>query len=285
MAKSAIDAPRLNAFAIEPERLVIVTDEKHHLYDERVKLPLDENLVRNIMVHGVQVPVLVVKEGNDILVVDGRQRVRAAIEANLRLEKEGAAPVRITILPKRGHDSELFSICILANEMRQDDSPLVKARKANRLLTMNPDKKACAATFGVSAAQLDRWLALLDLDPKVQKAIERGDVSATAATELVGLSREDQVAQLDVLKQGSEATGVKATAKTVKRAVKKKVSGTTEYEAPSRRDLKKVYDNAGLDEEDKFLLGWVLGLVSADEAGVEAFLLEPTPLKVKTKRA
>ncbi len=284
MAKTSIDAPRLNAFAIEPERLVIVTDEKHHLYDERVKLPIEENLVRNIMVHGVQVPVLVVKEGNDILVVDGRQRVRAAIEANLRLEKEGAAPVKITILPKRGHDAELFSICILANEMRQEDSPLVKARKANRLLTMNPDKRACAATFGVSMAQLERWLALLDLDPKVQKAIERGDVSATAAAELAGLSREDQVAQLDGLKEHSEATGVKATAKTVKRAVKKGV-GTAEYETPTKRDLRKVYDNEGLDDEDKMLLGWVLGLVSADEAGVESFLLAPTPLKAKTKKA
>ncbi len=283
-AKTSIDAPRLNAFAIEPERLTIVTDEKHHLYDERVKLPVEENLVRNIMVHGVQVPVLVVKEGNDILVVDGRQRVRAAIEANLRLEKEGAAPVKITILPKRGHDSELFSICILANEMRQEDSPLVKARKANRLLTMNPDKRACAATFGVSLAQLERWLALLDLDPKVQKAIERGDVSATAAAELAGLSREDQVAQLDGLKENSEATGVKATAKTVKRAVKKG-AGASEYEAPTKRDIRKVYDNEGLDDEDKTLLGWILGLVSADEAGVESFLLAPASLKTKAKKA
>ncbi len=272
MAKSALpDAIRLNAFAIEPELLTIIEDPKHHLYDERVKLPIDENLVKNIMVHGVKIPVLVAKDGDDILVVDGRQRVRAAIEANTRLKKEGAEPVLVRVFIEKGTEADQFGVCILANEMRQDDSVMVKARKAKRLLDMNPDEAAAATVFGVSLAQLRTWLKLLDLAAPVRRAIDDGIISATAAAELSGMSREDQTTALDKLK--SEATvGGKVSTKKAKAAKKAAATGETTFERPSLRDLKKVHADVGLDDEDRALLGWVLGLVSAADAGVETFL-------------
>ncbi len=288
MAKSAVpEASRLNAFAIEPERLTIVTDEKHHLYDERIKLPLDENLVRSIMVHGVKLPVMVTKEGDKYLVVDGRQRVRAAIEANGRLEKEGAAPVKIKLMLERGIDADLFGVVILANEMRQGDDPMTKAKKAKRLLDMDPDEQKCAITFGISQAQLQRWLKLLDLDPKVQKAVERGDISSSAAVGLAELPRDQQVEQLDNLKADEAAGGGKATVAAVQRAAKKAKGGETQYPRPSLRDIRKVRAYSGIADEDKALLGWILGEVSAQDAGLTDHLKEekaPVVLVHKAKK-
>jgi len=293
MAKTAVtDATRLNAFAIEPERLVIIDDPKHHLYDERVKLPLDEALVRNIMVHGVKVPVLVAKEGNSIIVFDGRQRVKAAIEANKRLKEDGSEQVKVKIFIERGDEADLFGVCILANEMRQEDSIILKARKAKRLLDMNGgDVGAAAATFGVSKIQIERWLKLTDLAAPVVKAIESGEITATAAVELAGLSRDEQVEALEKLKvdapKDKKGAAKPVSVKHAKKAAKSKAAAKTKdpisdapaepeqkFDRPSLRDLKRVHSDQRLTEEDQRLLGWVLGYVSAEEAGVEHLLKE-----------
>lgn len=285
-SKSYIDATRLNAFAIEPERLTLIEDPKHHLYDERVHLPVDETMVKNIMVHGVKVPVLVAREGDLVIVVDGRQRVKAALEANKLLKKEGSEPIKIKIFAEKGTEAELFGVCILANEMRQEDGPIVKARKAKRYLDMNPDKKACAVVFGVSAVQVERWLKILDLAQPVLRAIEKGEITATAASELSELSREKQVEELSKLKAAAKE-GKKVTTKDAKKAAKKVTAskdGEPTYDRPSLKELKKVYAHADLPSDDKDLVGWVLGLVSAKDAGVDEFLVDP-PKVEDTKEA
>jgi len=53
MPKSSRDSlnskGKRDAFMFDPEDLVLVTDEKSPLYDDRVELPVDESLVLNIM--------------------------------------------------------------------------------------------------------------------------------------------------------------------------------------------------------------------------------------------
>jgi ParB family chromosome partitioning protein len=90
----AIAGRRLNAFAVDPDNLIIIgldTDDgpEHPLYDERVKLPLDESTVLNIMAIGVKEPVLVRKTDGNPEVVDGRRRTMHAREANRRLRELG----------------------------------------------------------------------------------------------------------------------------------------------------------------------------------------------------
>ncbi len=284
--KSAVQATRLNAFSIEPERLTLIDDPKHHLYDERVKLPVDENLVLNIMVHGVKIPVLVAKEGEQLIVIDGRQRVKAAIEANDRLKKDGSEPVKVKMMMERGDEADLFGICIIGNRMRQDDGPIVNARKAKRLLDMDPNVAKCALVFGVNKLQIERWLKLLDLAAPVIKAIENEEITATAAAELAGLTREKQVEALAELKQNApkdkkgatKAISTKAAKKAAGKPVPAKegaeTSLATPHERPSLRDLKRVYGDQRLPDEDKNLLGWVLGELSAKDSGMDEYLTE-----------
>ena len=272
MGGQVIDAARVTTFVIEPERLTLITDPAHPLYDERIKLPLDESLVKNIMVYGVKIPVLVRKNGEAIEVVDGRQRVRAAIEANKRLEEAGNLPVKVKILVEKGSDPELFGICILTNELRRGDSVLTKARKAKRMLDLDADEDRCALAFGITKVQLGRWLKLLDLDPKVQKAVEAEEIGATAAAELAELSREKQVEELEKLKVEA-GSGKKVNVGAAKRAVKA-TKGEMKYKKPSARMLQRLYEapEGAIDEEDRTLIGWILGEVSSRTAGIEEIL-------------
>lgn len=56
MAKNSTEAygasGKTNVLNFEPERLHLVTDRAHPLYDERIHLPLDEAMVLNIMDQG-----------------------------------------------------------------------------------------------------------------------------------------------------------------------------------------------------------------------------------------
>ena len=71
---------RTNALLFDPEKLHIVTDERHPLYDPRHALPVDPALVASIAAYGVVEPIIVWRdpETQKTCVVDGRGRRRCA---------------------------------------------------------------------------------------------------------------------------------------------------------------------------------------------------------------
>src|SRR5437868_5424903 len=95
-----------NLLLFEPEKIVIVQDESHPLYDERIHMPIDEALVLNIMHHGVLEPVIVRRnpETSETEIVDGRQRVRATREANERLRAQGRPTHLVPAVVRKGSD-------------------------------------------------------------------------------------------------------------------------------------------------------------------------------------
>jgi ParB family chromosome partitioning protein len=271
--KQAIEgASRLNAFSVDPESLTIITDEQHPLYDERVKLPLDEKLVLNIAAHGVKQPVIITKDGDTLIVVDGRQRVRAATEANRRLAKEGKETIRIPVMLQRGDDADLFGMSIFLNEQRQNDSMLVKAKKAQRLINLGRTEEEVAVVFGTSSAAIRQWVKLFDLAPQVRAAVDAGEISASAAAKLAPLTKAEQVKHLADLRVDA-AAGKKTTTKKVA-AVAKKAKGEAVIEKPSTKLLKRLTafgvddPTCGLTDDDRNLLKWVLGEIDAKDAGL-----------------
>lgn len=190
---------RTDLFFFDPNDLVLVEDPKHPLYDERIKLPIDEAIVLSIMKFGVLEPVTVRKNGVDkkgnpqIEVIDGRQRTRCAREANRRLAEAGGELHRVPAVIKRVDDATLFGIMVATNEGRTQDSPLVKARKMSRFIAMGRSEEDVSITFCCSKATVKNHLALLDLDETVQQAIEAGRVGVTIAKKLAILPREEQV--------------------------------------------------------------------------------------------
>jgi ParB family chromosome partitioning protein len=126
-----------NITYLDPNHIVIVgidtaATTEDTLYDERIDLDVDINLVKNIMVYGVQQPVLVRAEDGDVIVVDGRQRVRAAREANKQFRAAGEVEVKVPVLSVRGDDRRVTGIMISANEQgarRRPSTPGCGSRK------------------------------------------------------------------------------------------------------------------------------------------------------------
>jgi ParB family chromosome partitioning protein len=194
MGKPVFKASRRDCYLFDPTKLKLVTDEKHHLYDPRVKLPVDEALVESIMfdAQGVIEPVVVTKDGEDAVVVDGRQRVKAAVEANKRLKKAGEVQVKVPCIVRRGTAKHLAGTAVMANELRRDDDILVRAKKATNLSNYGYTEEEIAIMFGVTKQTILNWLAIGSLDKTVKSAIKDGKIPASHAMRLARVPKDEQ---------------------------------------------------------------------------------------------
>lgn len=194
------------------ESLVVVEDESHPLYDPRVRLPLDEAMVLSIMAGGIFEPIVVRKNGElkgkpIVEVVDGKQRVRHAREANRRLKAEGKEAVLVPAVRRRGEEADLFGVMVSANDIRRDDGPLVRARKCARYMAFGRTEAQASVTFGVTPTTIRSWLELLECAKEVQALVEKGEIPASIAVKLAKLPREEQPAVLAKLKEQGELRG------------------------------------------------------------------------------
>lgn len=250
---------RGDRFFFDPETLVIIgLDTKdgpeHPLYDERAKLDADPAMVATIKMFGVIEDVVVRKNGDTLEVLDGRQRVKNARAANKELKKEGKDLVRVPVTIRKGDDIEAAGVGLVTNEVRTADSPLIKAKKAQRMLDKGAEKAYIAACLGVKQVALNSLLALLDLDVTVQRAVDAGELSASAASKLVGLKREEQKEKLAELKTTAESTGKKkVTAKDTKKA-----ANPNAVIPPSRALLRKMFE-ALPSSTERDIVGWIIG--------------------------
>lgn len=214
-------ASKTDMFLCPTNVLTLVTDTTHELYDPRVEFDVDENLVKNIMVHGVIEPVVVRNAGNGVYeVVDGRQRYKAVCEANRRLEAEGKEAIRVPAILRRGSTSDLFGVSVSANECRKSDELLMKADKANKLLNMGKTVEEVAIINGVTIQAVGMWLQLTNLSPKLRAAVEAGVIKPTAAAMLANLTHEKQ----DEVLEQILASGKKPTAQRCKKAAADEVA-------------------------------------------------------------
>lgn len=187
---------------IDPNNLIIIgldeDGEGNPLEDERATWPIDENMVRNIMVYGIQLPVLIRTEAGKHYVIDGRQRVKCAREARTRQEEAGEIALKVPCLEVQAEDSRVAGIMVSANEIRQDDGILGKARKAERLMALLGEKEEVALAFGKSPKTIENWLLLLTAAPEVLEAVENNKISAQVG---IDLARRPRAEQLEVLEQ------------------------------------------------------------------------------------
>jgi len=269
MAKQALEGSRLNAFGMDPDDLTIVgldtkDGREHPLYDERIHLGLTEEWVKNIMCYGVLEPVLVRKNGEQVEVIAGRQRVRGAREANKRLVAAGGEPIKVPCMVKRTSDGDAFGITLAENENRVDDSPIIRARKAQRYLDLGRSEEDVAVTMGLPLPSVKTLLNLLDLDDQVQRLVHDRRLSQTAAMTLRDLPREQQ------REKAEEYATLGVTVEEAKRQTKMRKSngnghatGEVRAARPGTAVLRKLAENedflGGLSNDARALLHWVLG--------------------------
>ena len=270
---------------VAPHDLVIIgldTDHRgeHPLFDERVFIPIDTNLVKNITVYGIQQPVLARQEAGKYYVVDGRQRVRAAREAVKAQGSAGEFQVKVPVRVLKADDRRVSGIMISANEHRQGDEVLSKAFKAVRLMDLVGDINTVSIAFGRSEAQIRNWFTLAEADSSLHSAIRLGTVGASAAIEIARLPREEQVKAVEKLveagggKSVSEAqarqyrqdTGNSTgTAKSTATAASRKVAGKAANKSRGQAGIKRTWLRRALKtkaaktltDEQKAVLVWM----------------------------
>lgn len=171
MKKQAFDAKRGVLFSFDPDDVTLIMDPKDPLYDARVELPLKAGFVANVRARGVIVPIVVYKRDGVPIVIDGRQRVKAAREANVQLRAEGLEPLMIKATDRKGGGGDAFGVTIAANEFRQDDEMREKVRKAQHaynVLGRSPED--IAIDFGVGESTVKKWLDTEEKAVKPRKA-------------------------------------------------------------------------------------------------------------------
>lgn len=260
--KQALPFTRQNAFAAPPEELVIIgldTEDgpEHPLYDERILEPIEDAFVQNIDYYGVLEEVLVRKDGDRVLVLAGRRRVRAARLVNEGRAKRGEMSMKVRIAEKKGDDNLMRGIIVTENAQRRGDSPMTCAKKAQRMRDNGCSDGEIVVAFGITKQTLMRWLSLLDLAAPVQKAVDAGKLSATAAAKLASLPRTEQLAELPALIESG------ATIETTERRVAKRNGTAIKPKKPSARLVSALVEDPvfldGLDKQARGLLRWLTG--------------------------
>ncbi|HBS2861933.1 TPA: hypothetical protein MAE71_005416 [Klebsiella variicola subsp. variicola] len=245
---------KTNVLTFEPENLHLVTDKTHPLYDERIHLPISEAMVLNIMDQGVLEPIIVWKDPETGLscVVDGRQRVRHTLEANKRLSKEGKEPLLVPAVAKRGSAVRMAQAMVSANEIRQADTPLGRAKKMADALDRGHDEDDLSLMFGVSVQTVRATLSLLDATQAVRDAVESGTVTVTQARQLGALPPEEQRAKVSAIELAT--VGITGHEKARRQ---RKILGEEKPRLKTRKEITKALESA--EGEYANALRWVLG--------------------------
>lgn len=258
--RTAIEAARGTHFNIEPERLVLVTDKKHPLYDPRVHWVPDDAMVKSVMVHGVVETITARKNGEAVEVIDGRQRVLAALEANRRFEAEGVGRrVRVpTIIRNEKTDADDAVLMVATNEIRKDDDVVTKAEKAAALIALGKTAREVADAFGRVPATIKAWLRLMELAPVVKTAIRNGQIGVAEAVEAL--------AHLPKTDQGAACAKLVETSALARREPKAKTATADRRATPMSR-LRAILraDPSLFKPRELAIIGWIKGEVSSGE--------------------
>lgn len=269
-----------NLLSFAPEKLKIITDKSHPLYDERHALPVDDATVRNMMAFGVLEPIIVTldTETGEVLVVDGRQRVKNAAEANRRLHAEGRPTLLVPATTRKGDNAAtLFGVMVATNELRQADPPLIRAAKMQRLKNLGQDDDAVALAFGVNKLTVQNTLALLDCSKPVQKAVEGGFIALADARYLSRLTPAQQTAKVEEIVKATVGKEGHARAKAKREVLAIPAATGDKPAAPKTKGRKEIMariielqstlageDELALIRREISVLKWVMGSTLAE---------------------
>jgi hypothetical protein len=235
----------------EPHELTIVghdTDEQEHeLCDHESNAFAAERYdeyIQYMRLNGIDKPIIFRREpGGRILVVEGRTTTRVArIVAPLWEQDRKAEGVKdaedrklkIPGVVRRGTADELFCVSRAANRRRPgSDSALVDAKSLARLVNNGATEEQAATRLGIAPSRGKQLLAVLQLEPKLQRRVG-ADISLDAAAKLAKMPRSEQVAKLAQI----TAAGDKPTARAVTNKVRE-ASGKPAVETAAQK-LKRI---------------------------------------------
>jgi ParB family chromosome partitioning protein len=279
------EATRTDVWWVAPESCGLAgidtdPDPSNALYDTRVHLTLRPEFVENVDQLGVkQACTGIVKDGR-LWIDDGRQRVRAAREANRRRVARGDAPMKVRVIVSSETDPQaIFLLARTLNAFRQDDGPLVVARNFQRAHdNFGTTMDAYARAEGISPATLRGYIALVTkAAPVLLEAIDSGAVDTTKAMQIARLPAAEQGAAIETAATGTveetrrkvnerkaAATGDTATArfsaKEIRAVAREVTAGNVPHMPAAARMVLSILNGEALPDE---VPAWVTALLAA----------------------
>ena len=243
--KTAVDAQRAGTvFVLPPEddRLVLVNDPKSPLYDERLALPVSEELALSIAREGQINAGKVRKNGPKLEILDGRQRYRASLLANEWIKKgdprvafRSGQLVQFKFEVVKPEDEQSAVRQMLAANLHIEDSPMVRAKRIARALKWGLTLDDVRVAYGFKSKNtVENILALLDCAAPVQQALERREIPESVARRFVGLDHEKQKELLAAMRDKGVMRGASASRAVAEKKAGREVSGTEAKRALAR---------------------------------------------------
>lgn len=284
---------------VDPNDVLIVgldtpeTTENWYAHCARLKdesdADLEEYVVDILRTGRVDDPIDACRDGDKLIVLDGRRSTRAARIAWSRQKEIGIKKderVTIRVLLRRGEPEELFRY----NADSHKKKPLTATQRARLYLNYHErtgeDLERTRLFFGVTSQTVRNMLAIFDLDAQVQKKLDTGEIPLREAVKLRTMPRADQREALAQLVAVGATQGVAASAGIAQAKRGEKVEKIEKTRMRSRAFLvkwKNALSKNGAAENHKPLLGllhFILGgplpeevagdehvLTALDEAG------------------
>ncbi|MFF1542521.1 ParB/RepB/Spo0J family partition protein [Streptomyces sp. NPDC058291] len=162
-------------------------------------------LANSIKQHGLLQPIVVrkVAEGGYELIA-GERRFRAnELAGNITIETK----ILVTEGDAEISDMDSFKKAMAENLNREDMLPLEEARGFKKVLDEeeDADPASVAKTFSKSVQYVNQRLALLNLRPEIQAAVDLGHIGTQAAVQIAALSRGNQKAVFEDWKKGDKS--------------------------------------------------------------------------------
>jgi ParB family chromosome partitioning protein len=163
-------------------------------------------LADSIRRRGVLQPVLVEEVGGGYQIVAGERRVRAAKLAGLD---------RVPVVVRSFGPDERLEIALIENLQREDLTAIEEAKAYRQLMeAAGLTQEQVAAKVGKDRTTVTNSLRLLKLPPKVQDAVERGELSGGHARALLAVTSpaDQELLFARILEQGLSVREVEQAA-------------------------------------------------------------------------
>lgn len=156
-------------------------------YQQRTIFPeeAEREMAASMAVHGVLEPVLVRRVGDEVELVAGERRVRAAKLAGLAV---------VPAIVKALDDKEACEVCLLENLQRENLTMLEEARSLEALVQLGFEVHEIAARIGRTRDYIFARRRVLQLPEVLTRQIEAGKVTLKLAGDLTRVPPEEQEA-------------------------------------------------------------------------------------------
>ncbi len=169
-----------------------------------------EGLTASVREHGILQPLIVAPDGR---LLAGHRRLEAARRAGLAV-----VPVRVCEIAT---ERAAIEISLIENIERTDVDPITRARCYRGLIEQGAAVEEIAALVGQESAHVYQHLALLELHPSVQLAVETRRLSFADARGFAKLAVLDQATVLADIEEASQhlADGKALSSREIRRRV------------------------------------------------------------------